>query len=134
MRFWKVSISSHMNCSDGSVFPVVLFLFDHCIDFKTFLAQPSVNILNYLQKISIFRGILPLWHLSQLKLPFPLKLYLQQAKLQVELYIADNFMQQATQLIYTKACNGSSLNFIFNIKWTEANWLTSVPLEIIRKP
>ena len=32
-----------MNCSDGSILPLVPFLFDHCIDFKTFLAQPPVS-------------------------------------------------------------------------------------------
>ena len=37
------SISSRMNCSDDSIFPIVPFLFDHYSDFKAFLAQASVS-------------------------------------------------------------------------------------------
>ena len=67
MRFWKVSISSRMNCSDCLILLLVP------------LPNPLL-VLNYLQKILIFRGSLPLWHLFQLTLPFFLKLYLQQTE------------------------------------------------------
>ena len=43
INFWNVSISTRMNCFDGSIFSVVLFLFDRYIDFKTFVAQASVS-------------------------------------------------------------------------------------------
>ena len=44
-----------MNSSDASIFPVVSFLFDHYIDYKTFLAQPTISS-KLLPKDFIFLG------------------------------------------------------------------------------
>ena len=43
MRFWNVSISKRMCCFDGSIFSVVLFIFDYYIDFETFVPQAPVS-------------------------------------------------------------------------------------------